>query len=240
MFVASRSVRAFSILAVLTACLTACQGDPATVEAVREERPESPTPVAVDREQRSAVVRIVFLGDSLTAGLGLPEEEAFPALVERRLLEEGLSVRAVNAGVSGDTSAGGLSRLDWLLRQSPDILFVSLGANDGLRGLSPEMTERNLRQIVDRARASGARVILAGMRLPPNYGPEYVHRFEAVFPAVARELDVTWIPFLLEGVAGQRWLNLADGIHPNAAGHRKIAEHVLPDIRTLVEDAEGN
>ncbi len=178
----------------------------------------------------------MFLGDSLTAGLGLAEEEAFPALVERRLRAAGFEVRAVNAGVSGDTSAGGLSRLEWLLGQSPDVLFVSLGANDGLRGLSPEMTERNLRRIVERGRSAGARVVLAGMRLPPNYGPEYVERFEAVFPRLARELDVDWVPFLLEGVAGRRSLNLADGIHPNAAGHRKIADTVLATLRPLVEE----
>lgn len=212
--------------------LLGCRGDPARVEPAGES---SPGPVGSGGEPQPTPVRIVFLGDSLTAGLGLPEEEAFPALVERRLLEEGLRVRAVNAGVSGDTSAGGLNRLDWLLRQSPDILFVSLGANDGLRGLSPEMTEGNLRRIVERAQTGGTRVVLAGMRLPPNYGPDYVAQFEALFPALAREFAIEWIPFLLEGVAGNRTLNLPDGIHPNAAGHRVIADHVLPTIRALVE-----
>ncbi len=207
--------------------LLGCQQEPA---AVRSAAP-APDGQAVDQVE----IRIVFLGDSLTAGLGLPEEEAFPALVERRLLADGFQVRAVNAGVSGDTSAGGLSRLDWLLRQSPDILFVSLGANDGLRGLSPAMTERNLREIVERTRAAGARVVLAGMQLPPNYGPDYVESFEALFPALADELEVEWIPFLLEGVAGIRRLNLVDGIHPNTAGHRKIADHIYPTILSAVE-----
>lgn len=181
--------------------------------------------------EQTATTRIVFLGDSLTAGFGLTEDQAFPALVERRLLEEGRGVLVVNAGVSGDTSAGGLNRLDWLLRQRPDILFVSLGANDGLRGLSPEMTESNLREIARRAIDGGAVVVLAGMRLPPNYGADYVERFEAVYPRLAEETGVGWLPFLLEGVAGEASLNLADGIHPNAEGHLRIADHVLPSIR---------
>lgn len=189
-------------------------------------------------ELETRELRVVFLGNSLTAGLGLGEAQAFPALVERRLDEEGWSIRAVNAGVSGDTSAGGLSRLDWVLRQRPDILFVSLGANDGLRGLAPESTESNLRQIVEQGQASGAVVVLAGQRLPPNYGPDYVRRFEEIYPRLARELAVGWVPFLLEGVAGRRSLNLADGIHPNAEGHVRIADVVLPALRSALESVE--
>lgn len=214
--------------------LAACQDRPAAVDQPRRELEGA---AAAEAIAAPAPVRIVFLGDSLTAGFGLPEEEAFPALLSRRLELEGLEVKVVNAGVSGDTSAGGLSRLDWLLRQAPDILFVSLGANDGLRGLSPQMTESNLRRIVDRARAAGARVILAGMRLPPNLGPDYVREFEALFPRLARELDVEWIPFLLEGVAADPELNLPDGIHPNPAGHRIIADLVYPVLFPLVQAA---
>lgn len=176
-------------------------------------------------------VRIVFLGDSLTAGRGLPEEEAFPARVGDLLQAEGFAVRVLNAGVSGDTSAGGLARLAWVLRQRPRVLFVALGANDGLRGLPPEATERNLRRIVGEARAAGAEVVLAGMKVPPNYGPEFAGRFESVFPRLAAELDLELVPFLLEGVAGRPELNLADGIHPNAEGHRRIARLVLPVLR---------
>ncbi len=227
------------LLALLPALGCGTERAPAPAGAERAAARDAPASPAVVRDG-DAAIRIVFLGDSLTAGLGLPEDEAFPALVERRLRAAGLAVRVVNAGVSGDTSAGGLSRLDWLLRQSPDVLFVSLGANDGLRGLSPEMTERNLRQIVERGRTAGARVVLAGMKLPPNYGTEYVQRFEAVFPRLARELDVEWIPFLLEGVGGRRSLNQADGIHPNAAGHRKIADTVLPALRAAIESAAAS
>lgn len=188
--------------------------------------------------EAQADVRVVFLGDSLTAGLGLPEEEAFPALVEERLLAEGRRVEVVNAGVSGDTSAGGASRLDWLLRQKPRVLFVCLGANDGLRGLSPAMTERNLRKIAERATEAGALVILAGMKLPPNYGPDYVERFERLYGELARELDLGFVPFLLEGVAGAPQLNQADGIHPNTAGHRRMAEVVLPSVRQALDELE--
>lgn len=203
--------------------------------------PASATPSqrAEPATEETAATRIVFLGDSLTAGFGLTEEQAFPALIERRLLEESWGVRVVNAGVSGDTSAGGLSRLDWLLQQSPDILFVSLGANDGLRGLSPEMTESNLRQIAQRARDGGAVVVLAGMRLPPNYGADYVEEFEAVYPRLAEETGAGWLPFLLEGVAGVPSLNLADGIHPNVEGHLRIADHVLPAIRAALAELDA-
>lgn len=220
-----------SILVLLFAL--ACSSGERSAREAESSVPESGT---LSPAGRTDAVRIVFLGDSLTAGLGLPEANAFPALIERQLTDEGWRVRVINAGVSGDTSAGGLSRLEWLLRQEPDILFLSLGANDGLRGLAPEMTERNLREIVERGRAAGVDVVLAGMRLPPNYGPDYVERFEALFPRLARELDLAFVPFLLEGVAGRRRLNLADGIHPNAEGHVQIAAAVLPVVRAAVEE----
>ena len=179
---------------------------------------------------------VVFLGDSLTAGLGLAEEQAFPALVRERLVEEGVPVRVVNAGVSGDTSAGGLRRLEWVLRQKPDVVVVGLGANDGLRGLSLEATEANLEDIVRRAKGAGARVVVLGMRIPPNYGPEYAAGFEGIYSRVARELGVPLVPFLLEGVGGEAELNLGDGIHPNAEGHRRVAENVLPLVRAALAE----
>ena len=188
----------------------------------------------VSEEERPLVV---FLGDSLTAGFGLGEEEAYPALASAALAAEGRPVRVVNAGVSGDTSAGGLARLDWVLRLAPDVVVVELGPNDGLRGLSLAATEANLREIVERSRAAGARVLLAGMLIPPNYGPDYAGRFAAIYPRLAAELDVPLVPFLLEGVGGEPDLNLADGIHPNAAGHRRLAENVLPHLRPLVAGA---
>ena len=177
---------------------------------------------------------IVALGDSLTAGFGVSPDEAYPALLEARLGREGYDYRVVNAGVSGDTSAGGLRRMDWVLRRSPEIVIVALGANDGLRGLPTVAMRDNLRAIVQRARSAGATVLLAGMRLPPNYGADYAQEFEKVFHDLARETKAPLIPFLLEGVAGEVRLNLADGIHPNAEGQRRVAQHVWPHLRRLL------
>ncbi|HEV8579773.1 MAG TPA: arylesterase [Thermoanaerobaculia bacterium] len=180
--------------------------------------------------------RIVFLGDSLTAGLGLDEEEAYPAVIERELAAEGTPVQVINAGVSGDTSAGGLSRLGWLLGQHPDVVVVALGANDGLRALPVEETEKNLREIVRRSQAAGVRVLLLGMRIPPNYGPDYTERFAAMYPRLAAELQVPLVPFLLEGVGGVRSLNQADGIHPTAEGQEILAKNVLPYLATVLHE----
>ncbi len=169
---------------------------------------------------------IVFLGDSLTAGLGLPLDQAYPSLIEARLRAQHSPWKVVNAGVSGDTTAGGLARLDWLYKQKVDVLVVALGANDGLRGIPPEQTEKNLRAILRRARKEGSRVLLAGLRLPDNFGPQAQGRFAAVYPRLAMEFHVPLVPFLLEGVAMEPGLNQVDGIHPNAKGARKVAEHL--------------
>jgi acyl-CoA thioesterase-1 len=185
-------------------------------------------------EARSEGV-VVALGDSLTAGLGVAADEAFPARLEARLRAEGYAYRVVNAGVSGDTTAGGLRRVDWVLRSSPEVVIVALGANDGLRGQSPPATRANLEEIVTRLQAAGARVLLVGMRLPPNYGGEYTKEFEEVFPAVARGAKITLMPFLLDGVAGVPRLNQADGIHPTAAGQQVIADHIWPYLRPLLK-----
>ena len=188
--------------------------------------------VAPDEARGEGVV--VALGDSLTAGLGVAPDEAFPARLQARLRSEGFAYRVINAGVSGDTTAGGLRRVDWVLRSKPDVVIVALGANDGLRGQSPQSMRENLDQIVGRLQAAGARVLLAGMRLPPNYGGEYTREFEAVFPAVARKAKVTLMPFLLDGVAGVPGLNQPDGIHPTAAGQQVIADHLWPYLRPLL------
>jgi acyl-CoA thioesterase-1 len=179
---------------------------------------------------------VVFLGDSLTAGFGLGEEQAFPALVGEELARRGTPVRVINGGISGDTTAGGLERLDWLLAQEPDLVLVELGANDGLRGQPLEAIEANLRAIVERARASGAEVMLAGMRIPPSYGPEYAAGFEAIFPKLAREQGVALIPFLLDGVAARPELNLPDGIHPNVEGQKIVARSVADALGPLLAD----
>lgn len=180
---------------------------------------------------------VVFLGDSLTAGYGLPGDSAYPAVVARALRDEGLPIRIVNAGSSGDTSAGGLSRLPWLLKQKPDVLVVALGGNDGLRGVPPATTRENLGRIIKAAQADGARVLLLGLKMPPNYGPEFTEAFQRLYAELAEELHVAFVPFMLEGVAGKPELNQGDGIHPTGEGQRIIAENVLPALRALVDEA---
>jgi acyl-CoA thioesterase I len=190
----------------------------------------APAPVA-DRQASGPLV--IFLGDSLTAGLGLAEDQAYPARVAARLSAQGTPVRVINAGVSGDTTAGGLARLDWLLGQHPDVVVLGLGANDGLRGLPLAATEKNLREIIRRSRAAGARVLLLGMQIPPNYGPDYAGGFKALYPRIAKDLDVPLVPFLLEGVGGVAELNQADGMHPTAEGQEKVADNVTPYLAKL-------
>lgn len=219
---------------VLVGLVLACGGPvpgkrPAPAPA--STSPGSLSTPAVATESRP---RVVFLGDSLTAGYGLGEEEGFPARLGEALVSRGLAVYVVNAGVSGDTSAGGLARLDWLMQQRPRVVVIGLGANDGLRGLPLERTEANLREIVRTVRASGAEVLLLGMRIPPNYGADYAGAFAALYPRLARELDVPLVPFLLEGVAAQPELNQADGIHPTAEGQKLVAANVLPYLEPIV------
>lgn len=184
----------------------------------------------------SAMLRVVFLGDSLTAGLGLGEAEAFPALLGERFGRAGLPVKVVNAGVSGDTTAGGLRRVEWVLGQKPDVVVVGLGGNDMLRGLPPEDTEANLRGILVRCRDAGAATVLLGMRANPTLGPDYAARFDPLYERLATELKVPLVPFLLEGVAGVAELNQADGIHPTAEGHRRVAELVAPTLEAVVRE----
>lgn len=180
---------------------------------------------------------VIFLGDSLTAGYGLPTELAFPALVGQDLRQRGRPIRVVNAGVSGDTTTGGLERLDWLLKQRPDVLVVGLGANDAFRGQPVSRIEANLTAIVRRAKAAGARVLLLGMRIPTNYGPEYADAFASAYVRVGKAEQVTVMPFLLEGVGGHADLNLDDGIHPNEAGERIVAGNLAPFLLRLLDEA---
>ena len=177
---------------------------------------------------------IAVLGDSLSAGFGVAPDEAYPAVLQERLRREGYDYRVVNAGVSGDTTAGGLRRVDWVLRSRPSVVIVALGANDGLRGLSVAAMRANLAEIVERLRAAGAKVLLAGMRVPPNYGEGYGREFAAAFPAVARKTGAALMPFLLDGVAGDARLNQPDGIHPTAKGQAIIAERVWPYLKPLL------
>ncbi|MGE3707220.1 MAG: arylesterase [Vicinamibacterales bacterium] len=178
--------------------------------------------------------RVVVLGDSLTAGLGLEPAEAYPTLLQQKLDAAGLDYRVVNAGVSGDTSAGGLSRLDLALEGDVRVLIVALGGNDALRALPPDSLRKNLSTIVERAQADGATVLLAGMEAPPNFGQDYVEAFRAVYGDVARQYKVALLPFLLDGVAGIDGLNQRDGIHPTAEGARVIADRMWPVLEPLV------
>jgi acyl-CoA thioesterase I len=176
--------------------------------------------------------RIIVLGDSLTAGLGLDQPLSFPSLIQQRLDAEGYDYAVVNAGVSGDTSAGGLRRLEWAMAEGdPRVLVLALGGNDGLRGLPPEQLEQNLAAIIDQARARGLAVILAGMEAPPNFGADYTSEFRQVYTRLAARYDIPLIPFLLEGVAGDPSLNQPDGIHPNAEGARIIADLVWQSLQ---------
>ncbi len=181
---------------------------------------------------------IVFLGTSLTAGYGLPESEAFPALIQDRIDALGLDYRVVNAGVSGDTSAGGLRRIDWLLRLPIAVLVLELGANDMLRGLSPDRLRANLEAILDRTLEAHPRVrfVIAGMRAAPNLGEDYVRDFDAIYPSLATRYSAALVPFLLEDVAARHQLNQADGIHPTAEGHELIADRLWKTLRPILEN----
>ncbi len=192
--------------------------------------PDAPVaPVAPDSRPR-----VVCLGDSLTAGYGLPSaDEAYPALLEKKLHDAGLDFEVINAGVSGDTSAGGLRRLDWSLQGDVRVLLVALGGNDGLRGLAPTELKANLSAIIDKAEARHIKVLLLGMEAPPNFGDRYTRDFRAVYRDVASERHVALIPFFLNGVAGIATLNQADGIHPTAEGQRRIADTIWPQLKVL-------
>lgn len=206
----------------------------ACAPTVPDPLPEMPAAPVVKVEPVSEAVRVVFLGDSLTAGQGLGAEDAYVAVLDRAWRASGMRVEVVNAGVSGDTTAGGVRRLDWILSQRPDVVVVALGANDMLRGLPADQAEANLRLIVSRSQDAGAAVVLLGMRANPALGPDYVASFDAIYPRLAGALSVPLVPFLLDGVAGDAALNLPDGIHPTAEGHRRIAESLRSVLDPVV------
>jgi acyl-CoA thioesterase-1 len=221
-------------LVLIAACLltAACGRDaspspnaPATASA---SAPAAGTPAAATRP------RIVFLGDSLTIGLGLDPSQNYPSLLGKRLASEGFNYEIVNAGVSGDTSAGGLRRLEWSLEGDVKVLFLALGANDGLRGLPPAELKKNLVAVIEQAKARGVTVLLAGMEAPPNFGDDYTRDFRAVYADLAREHNLRFIPFLLAGVAGNAALNQSDGIHPNVKGAEMVADLVWPELQAAL------
>src|SRR5689334_21868566 len=185
----------------------------------------------------SAPKVILFFGDSLTAGYGLSVEEAFPAIVGKKLNDAKKPCTVINAGLSGETSAGGLSRLDWVLRQPVDIFVLELGANDGLRGLPLDQTQKNLQSIIDKVKSKNPKVkiVIAGMMVPPNMGPDYTTKFQKLYPELAKKNNATLIPFLLHDVAGNEKLNQADGIHPTAEGHTIVANNVHKIFQPLLK-----
>lgn len=179
---------------------------------------------------------IVFFGNSLTAGYGLSPTEAFPAIIQNKIDSLGLPYKVVNAGVSGETSSGGNARIDWILRQPLDVFVLELGANDGLRGIPLTETKKNLQSIIDKVKAKypAAKLVLAGMQIPPNMGQTYISEFRTIYPDLASKNKIALIPFLLEGVGGELKLNQQDGIHPTAEGHHILAENVWRELKALL------
>jgi acyl-CoA thioesterase I len=224
---------ALGLSIVVWAACTQSDGPPAEVRSASETR------VSERPSTNAARPRIVFLGDSLTAGYGLAKEESVPSLIQTRLRSQGYPYDVVNAGVSGDTSAGGLSRLDWSLEGDVRILVIELGANDGLRGLPVANMKRNLTEIITRAQSRGIKVVLTGMEAPPNFGAAYTAEFRQVYRDLAKLPDVTFMPFYLDGVAALPHLNIADGMHPNAAGARIVERAVWEKIEPLLDKSPG-
>jgi acyl-CoA thioesterase-1 len=188
------------------------------------------------QEQQAFEGTIAAMGDSLTAGLGVDEEDAYPALLEKKLLAAGYRWRVVNAGISGETSSGALSRVNWVLKQKPDIVVLETGANDGLRGIDPALTRKNIDETVRILRENNVTVVLAGMRMVANLGPEFTSSFASLYPAIAKKHGLILIPFFLKDVAGEPSLNQADGIHPTAEGYRIVTETVYPFVKEAIEN----
>lgn len=212
----------FCLVILLAAWLTSCSASTEKKEAEEGNQVVEAPPKKT----------ILFFGNSLTAGYGIDPEESFAGRTQSRLDSLKKEYRVINGGLSGETTAGGLSRLDWFLEEEPYLFVLELGGNDGLRGIALTETKKNLLAIVDKVRAKypNTKIILAGMQIPPNMGQEYTEEFKAIYPAVAKEKNIELIPFLLEGVAGNPDLNLPDGIHPTAEGHRIVMETLWPYI----------
>lgn len=226
--------------AALLACAAACSGGeeevrssaPILLDAPAEEAAEGPLEeVALP----AGAPTVAFLSDSIGAGLHLAEDQAFPAVLQRLLAAEGLPFRLVNASESGRTTAGGVTALPWTLRSDPDVVVIALGGNDGLRGIALQEVEQNLRRLIEGAREAGARVLLLGVRIPANYG-DYAKHFDALYPALAQEYGVGFVPFFMEGVGGVAEQNQDDGLHPTPAGHERLADNVAPALRKVLQE----
>lgn len=215
--------------------LSGCEQATTTEQVATEQQVQNDTTTA-EAPKNERTKTIVFFGNSLTAGYGLEPDQAFPALLQERIDSLGLPYKAVNAGLSGETSAGGKSRIDWLLKQPIDVFVLELGANDGLRGIDPASTYDNLGTIIDKVREQNpeAEIILAGMQMPPSMGQRFTKEFEQVYTRLAKDKDVALIPFLLEGVAGEQALNQGDGIHPTIEGQRILADNVWTVLEPIL------
>jgi acyl-CoA thioesterase I len=221
-----RSLTAFGLIAALSGCEHAREDAPTKSSSSVSPSPPSDRPT------------ILFVGTSLTAGYGLEEEQAYPALIQQKIDSAGLGYRVVNAGVSGETSAGALRRIDWLLREPVAVLVVETGANDGLRGLPPDSLRANIQAIFDRAKklTPSPKLVVLGMRMPPNLGRAYAQRFEDVYPEVAHKNGATLVPFLLQGIGGIPGLNQPDGVHPTAEGQKRMAETVWRVLEPVLRE----
>jgi acyl-CoA thioesterase-1 len=217
------------LLALIVLIVAGCRG--------QEEQPSPGN----DTGEQSAAGIIVAMGNSLTAGLGVAPDRSFPALLERDLYENGYRYRVINAGVSGETSSGALSRVNWILKMDPDIVLIETGGNDGLRGIDPSLVRSNIEAVIQAFKDKGVVVVLAGMQMVANLGPDYLERFNRIYPELAAEYELLFIPFFLEGVAMQPELNQADAIHPNEAGYRVITGNLYPFVLEAIGQLErGN
>lgn len=221
---------------LVTGFLAACGGTTENNSNAPQQNVESGSGESGTLNTEEEKKTILYFGDSLTAGLGLEEEEAYPALIQVKIDSLGLSYRSINAGLSGETSAGGRERIDWLLQQQISVFVLALGANDGLRGIAPEATYENLSAIVEKVKAAhpDSQLLLAGMKIPPSMGSDYFDQFEAIYPRLAKEHQMTLIPFLLDGVAGMEEFNQRDGVHPTAVGQRMVSELVWQHLEPIL------
>lgn len=222
----SRTILSFCLISLGLASFSCSESKKAeTVQTASADQPGA---------QEPEMKTILFFGNSLTAGYGIDQDDSFSGLVQDKIDSLGLNYRVINGGLSGETTAGGLSRLDWFLEDQPEIFVLELGGNDGLRGIQLSETKSNLEKIIDKVKGKfpGTKIILAGMQIPPNMGQDYTDEFKEIYPVVAQEKDVTLIPFLLEGVAGDPELNLPDGIHPTEEGHKIVYKTVWPFIES--------
>ena len=231
----------YLVLLLSVLLVTACESEETrrvSVEPTPSDSAVSALQDSLARDSASREKNILVLGNSIAAGYGVSQQQAFPAVLQQKIDSLGLNYNVINAGLSGETTAGGLRRLPWLLRQRIEVLIIELGGNDGLRGVDPAVTKKNLSAIIDTARAHypETEILLSGMRLPPNLGPEYTERFRSLYPELAKEKNVTLIPFILDDVGGVDSLNQDDGIHPTAQGQRIVAQNVWDKLKPILTD----